>query len=179
MEDAQKLAFWQVKGEADWRRKEALLAAVVGVAISLSMLVGGGLAYTLAVLAVVITAGVAGGAAGGGANEDYKIPEPTLELLDEKYRVKATGTDGINALALIVAFKEQEHARAKRRLIFIGAGFGVLALAIGIFAESVLAAVISSGFAILFVAWASGIRNTRLKGFGVEVSTMEASKKSK
>lgn len=170
MDDNQKLAFWEVKWQSDYRRRQAKIVAVIGVMLSLVALSVQPNTFWI-VLACAAAIAVAAIASNSTIVEDYKPPEPKLELIDEKYKVKASGADGITALALIVAFKEQEHVKSERLLMFIGAGFGVMAIAIGIFSDNFLPILTSSIFAICFVAWASKVRSVRVKGFGVEVAS--------
>jgi drug/metabolite transporter (DMT)-like permease len=177
MDDKQKMAFWEVKSRSDERLWFVLFVVIAGIALSLAALSQdpGVLVSVIGAIVVIASAAVAKAPVG----TDYKPPEPTLELIDEKYKAKATGADGIDALTLIAAFKEQEHVKAERLLIFIGAGFGVMAIAIGVFSEPIIPMMISSGFAVLFIAWARNVRNVRLKGFGIEVTTSASNKKSR
>jgi len=177
MDDKQKREFWQVKWQSDSRRRSILFAAVSGAAVSVAALSGQPWAIMGAILAIAVAAASVGSDA--SVDPNYKPREPTLELIGEKYKAKATGATGINALALIAAFKEQESAKAQRLLILIGVGFGVLAIAVGLLSENILSAATSSVLAVLFAAWANNVRNIRLKGFGMEVSTSDGSKKSR
>jgi hypothetical protein len=174
MDDNQKLQFWKVKWQSDDRRKQVIIISVMGALLLLVQL--SALPNLIwIVLATVVAVSLAGSAS---VYVDHKPPEPKLELIDEKYKVKASGVDGINALALIVAFKEQEHLRSERLLMFIGSGFGVIAIVIGLFSDNLLPVLTSSLFAIQFVAWASKVRSVRVKGFGIEVASGQGNKKA-
>src|SRR3989338_861957 len=177
MEDNQKLAFWEVKWQSDSRRRQAKIVAIIGGVLLLVALSAKASTFWI-VLACVSAMVVAGISSNSAIVEDYKPPEPKLELIDEKYKLKASGYDGINALALIAVFKEQEYVKSERLLMFIGAGFGIISLAIGIFSDNSLSILTSSVFALFFVAWASKVRSFRIKGFGVELASEHRNRKA-
>ena len=171
MEDNQKIAFWQVKWQSDSRRKQAKIVSIIGAALLL-------VAFSVQPNTFWIVLACASAIAVSGISNvcstvDYIPPEPNLELIDEKYKLKASGADGINALALIAVFKEQEHVKSERLLMLIGAGFGVISLVIGILSDNVLPIFTSNMLTILFVAWAIKVRSIRVKGFGVEVASKQ------
>lgn len=99
--------------------------------------------------------------------------------MDENYRIKATGKDGINALTLIAAFREQEDRKAQRRVVLIGAAFGITAIVVGFQHEGIFPSLISAALAIFFVAWAMKIKQVQVKGFGVDLSSSNTTNRKK
>lgn len=166
MNDDERLAFWQVEWNASNRRKATLFLLLWGIVLVGTSLVFGqqGFWITLATGVSIASAGVA---SGGSADPNWKPPEPQLELVDEKYRIKATGKDGIDALTLIAAFREQEDRKAQRFCVCIGTAFGFFAIALGFHPDGLLPSLTSGALAIVFVAWAMKIKQVQIKGLGV------------
>lgn len=165
----ERLAFWQVEWGASSRRKATLILSLWGIVLVGASLIFGqqGFWTTFATGVVIASAGVAS----RGADPNWKPPEPKLELVDENYRIKATGKDGIEALTLIAAFREQEDRKAQRFLVWIGAAFGFFAIALGFHPDGFLPSLISGALAIFFVAWAMKIKQVHIKGLGINLKS--------
>ena len=124
MNDDERLAFWQVEWASSGRRMSALFLSLLGIALVGASLYLGQPGFWATLVIGVVAALVGASVGGGGSDDDCKLPEPKLELVDEKYKMKAIGEKGIDALTLIAVFREQENRKAQRLVVSIGAAFG-------------------------------------------------------
>lgn len=169
MNNDEKLEFWQVESDASSRKMATLFLLLSGIALIGASLIFGQLGFwtTLVISLAIASVGVSSGC----ADPNWKPPEPKLELVDEKYRIKATGKDGIDALTLIAAFREQEDRKAQRFLVWIGAAFGFFAIGSAFHPDGLLPSLISGAFALAFVAWAMRIKQLQIQGLGVGLNS--------
>lgn len=169
MSEEEKLAFWQTECDAASQRNVVLFLSLWGIALVIVVLVFGqqGFWTTLAIGVAIASVGVGA----GSGDPDWKPPEPKLDLIDEEYRIKATGKDGLDALVLIAAFREQESRKAQRLMIWIGSAFGIATVGLSIYCDGIFPSLISAAFAAIFMAWAMKAKQVQIKGFGLALKT--------
>ena len=169
MNDDERLAFWQVKWAASGRNMLVLLVSLWGIALVGISLCFGQSGFCVVFLTGLVVASAGTCAGGSSGDSDCKLPEPKLELVNEKYKIKAIGEKGIDAITLIEAFREQEDRKAQRLLVWIGTAFGGTAVVLGFHHEGLLPSLVSAALAIFFVAWAMKIKQVQIKGLGVDL----------
>jgi MFS family permease len=172
-------AFWDAIADEKGRRWLVWGLVLLGVcanAIALSEDKLTSLTVALVILAAVVVA-----AAVAAVKKIEEIPEPKLELLDDEYRMKASGNASVDAALLVALIREQERTKSQRLMLALGGIFGggaVLVAALG-GENNILGALVSALFAILFIGWAAKVKKIRLRGLGLEVSTEFDSTKRK
>lgn len=163
----QTQVFWDIYyGERDHRKMMRALA-LLGCAVFVYLLdVWYPVSAFFLVLAVVaLSAGTA-----SVKQEPDESDQPSLEVFDKDYRVKAVGQGPIDAAVYILLIRGQETRKSRNQSIRFGVGFGIAAILCGvIWPDRIAPCVIGLVLAVLFIAHALKV-HLRLKVLGADLT---------
>ncbi|MEN9479089.1 MAG: hypothetical protein RLZZ298_484 [Pseudomonadota bacterium] len=172
MTDEEKWAFWKVGSASSERKKSIWFVSCWGIALIIAPIFFGLTGLLIAAVAgIVIFSLSVSSSCCMDSDEKPKPPEPNLELIDEKYRLKATGIEGITALTFIAALSEQEDRKNQRLVLVIGFIFGLVAVGLALQPNSILPSGVAAALSVFCLAWSMKIKKLRIKGFGIDLSS--------